>query len=806
VIIGRALPDVRDGLKPVHRRILYAMHGMGVEWNKPFKKSARVVGDVMGKYHPHGDSAIYDALTRMVQDFSLRYPLIDGQGNFGSIDGDPAAASRYTEARMARLASELLGDIDKETVNHVPTYDESQTEPSVMPAAFPNLLVNGSSGIAVGMATNMAPHNLTEVIDAVFHLIENPEATVANLMEFIPGPDFPTGAFIYGKSTIKDAYTTGKGIIQMRARAGVEKNPRTKREAIVITEIPFMVNKSKLIENIAKLVRDKKITGISELRDESDREGMRIVIELKKDEVAEVILNNLYKHTQMQSSFGVINLAIVNGRPKVLTLKELLENFIEFRKEIVTRRTIFELKKARARAHILEGLRIAVDNIDKVIKLIRASKTPKEAKEGLMTKFKLSVIQAQAILDLRLHRLTALEREKIETEYKEVLKLIKGLEEILASVKRLMAIITEELQEVKDRYGDERRTEIIEQSGEISLEDIIAEEDMVVNITQSGYIKRTPTSLFRIQRRGGKGKMGMTPKEEDFVSSLFIASTHSHILFFTDRGKAYSLKVYDIPQAGPAARGKAIVNILNTAPGEKITAFLPVKEFIEDKFIIMATEQGVIKKTALMSFSNIRSGGIISINLDDGDNLISARLTDGTRGIFIGTRSGLAIHFDETQVREMGRATRGVKAIKLKKDDRTVSMDALEDNTTILTVTERGYGKRTKASEYREQLRGGSGIINLKVTTKTGPVIGINQVTDLEEIMITTSDGKIIRIAMSEIPVIGRSTQGVRLMVVDKEVQLTGIALIASSPIDDSTGGEEAEGEGEGGGTEDTKD
>ncbi len=784
VIIGRALPDVRDGLKPVHRRILYAMHELGLEWNKPFKKSARVVGDVIAKFHPHGDSAAYDALVRMVQDFSLRYPLVDGQGNFGSIDGDPAAAYRYTEARMTRLSSELLKDIDKETVDFTPNFDGEEFEPSVLPAGFPNLLVNGSSGIAVGMATNMPPHNLTEVLNGVFHLIGNPGATADELMEHIPGPDFPTGAFIHGKGSIRDAYTTGRGIIQMRARASVEKNPRTSRQAIVVTEIPFMVNKARLIETIAGLVRDKKITGISELRDESDRDGMRIVVELKREEIAEVVLNNLYKHTQMQNSFGVINLAIIDGRPKVMTLKDLLSNFIKFRKEVVTRRTIFELKKARARAHILEGLKIAVENIDAVIKLIRASSNPKEAKTGLQTEFSLSEIQAQAILDMKLQRLTALERDKIIAEYTEVLKIIAGLEDILANEERLMEVIVCELTEIRDRYGDERRTEIIDETGELSIEDMIAEEDMVVNITRSGYIKRNPTSLFKIQKRGGKGKMGMTPKEEDIVSSLFIASTHSYILFFTDSGKAYSIKVYDIPQAGRAARGKAIVNILNVEQGEKITAFLPVKEFTEGNCIMMATEEGIIKKTDLMRFANIRSGGIIALSLDEGDRLISARLTDGEdSGIFIGTRMGQAIKFNEDQVREMGRTARGVRAIKLRKDDRVVSMEALEERATILSVTEKGYGKRTAIGEYREQLRGGSGLINLKITEKTGPVIGILQVVDSDDLMITTSDGKIIRISADGISVIGRNTQGVRLMDIGKNTMITGVAKGAPAHI-----------------------
>lgn len=779
VIIGRALPDVRDGLKPVHRRILFAMHEMGVEWNKPYKKSARVVGDVIGKYHPHGDVAVYDAITRMVQDFSLRYPLIDGQGNFGSIDGDAPAAMRYTEVRMARLSGAILSDIEKETVDWGPNYDDSLKEPLVMPAAFPNLLVNGSSGIAVGMATNMPPHNLSEVIDAIVHLINKPETTINELMKFIPGPDFPTAGFIHGREGIKEAYTTGRGIIQMRARTIVEKNPRTNRQAIVITEIPYQVNKTKLIEKIAELVRDKKIEGISDIRDESDREGMRIVVELKRDEVSEVILNNLFLHTQMQGTFGVINLSIVDGQPKILNLRELLRQFIRFRKEVVTRRMIFELKKAKERAHILEGLKIAIDNLDEVITLIRKSKGPQEAKDGLIKRFKLSEIQAQAILDMKLQRLTALEREKIVEEYKEILKLIKRLEELLASEKLLMEVVVDELKEIKKQFGDERRTEIIEKTGEITMEDIIAEEDMVVTVTHGGYIKRNPTSLFRIQKRGGKGKTGMTTREEDFVEALFVASTHSYILFFTNKGKVYSLKVYDIPQAGAAAKGKAIVNILNLTQDEKITAFLPVKEFAEGKFIVMATKYGVIKKTDLQAFSNIRSGGIIALGLDEGDELIATRLTDGSKEIFIGTREGQAIRFNEEQVRDMGRTARGVRAINLAKEDAVVSMEALEEGKTILTVTERGYGKRTEIEEYRSQLRGGMGIINIKVTEKNGRVAGIAQVNTEDELVITTNIGKIIRIAMKDVSVIGRNTQGVKLIGVEKDERVTGIAPIA---------------------------
>ncbi|MDP2682138.1 MAG: DNA gyrase subunit A [Deltaproteobacteria bacterium] len=779
VIVGRALPDVRDGLKPVHRRILYAMHEMGVEWNKPYKKSARVVGDVIGKYHPHGDTAVYDAITRMVQDFSLRYPLIDGQGNFGSVDGDAPAAMRYTEVRMARLTGGLLSDIDKETVDWRPNYDESLKEPLVMPAAFPNLLVNGSSGIAVGMATNMPPHNLSEVIDGLIHIINKPDATIKELMKLIPGPDFPTAGFIHGREGIKAAYETGRGIIQMRARAAIEKNPRTNRQAIVITEIPYQVNKARLIEKIAELVRDKKVEGIADIRDESDRDGMRIVVDLKRDEVGEVILNNLFLHTQMQTTFGIINLAIVDGQPKVLNLKELLQQFVRFRNEIVTRRTIFELKKAKERAHILEGLKIAIDNLDEVITLIRKSKSPQEAREGLIKRFKLSDIQAQAILDMKLQRLTALERDKIIEEYKEVLKLIKRLEEILTDEKLLIEVIVNELKEIKKQFGDERRTEIIEKTGEITMEDIIAEEDMMVNISHGGYIKRNPTSLFRTQRRGGKGKIGMTTKEEDFVEHMFVASTHSFILFFTDKGKVYSLKVYDIPQAGTATKGKAIVNLLNLAQGEKMTAFLPVREFTEGKFIVMATKCGVIKKTDLPAFANIRSGGLIALGLDEGDELIATRLTDGSKELFLGTKEGQAIRFNESQVRDMGRVARGVRAINLGKDDVVVAAEALEEGRTILTVTERGYGKRTEIKEYRSQLRGGMGIINIKVTEKNGPVVGIAQVTGEDELMITTNIGKIIRIAMKGVSVIGRNTQGVKLIDIEKDERVTGIAPIA---------------------------
>ncbi len=779
VIVGRALPDVRDGLKPVHRRIIYAMHEMGLTYNRPYRKSARVVGDVIGKYHPHGDAPVYEAITRMVQDFSLRYPLIDGQGNFGSIDGDPPAAMRYTEVRMARIAEELLQDIEKETVNFMPNYDGSLGEPAVLPASFPNLLVNGSSGIAVGMATNMPPHNLSEVVDAIIYLIENPDARADELMEFVPGPDFPTGGFIYGTEGIRTAYRTGRGTIQLRARAIVEKHPRTGRESIVITEIPYMVNKSRLIEKIAELVRDKKVEGVADVRDESDREGMRIVIELKKDGIAEIILNKLYLHTQMMTTFGIINLALVDGQPKVLPLRELLTEFVRFRKEAVTRRLLFDLKKARERAHILEGLKIAIENLDAIIRLIRGSKSPQMAKEGLVEKFGLTEVQAQAILDMRLQRLTALEREKILAEYREIRKRIAEYERILSSERLLMALIVDEMKQLKERYGDERRTEIMEKTEEITLEDVIAEEDMVITISHRGYIKRNPVSLFRIQRRGGKGKMGMTTREEDFVSDLFVASTHSHILFFTDRGRVHSLKVFNIPQGGRATRGRPIVNLLRLSSGEKITATLPVREFKEDCYIVMATAKGIIKKTELGAFAHIRAGGIAAMTLDEGDSLIGASLTDGRMDILLGTKKGMSIRFREEEVRGMGRQARGVRGITLAPDDVVVGMEECDDGKTILTVTEKGYGKRTKLSEYRVQSRGGRGIINIKVTDKNGHVVGIAQVKDEDEIMLITDKGRIIRISMKDVPIVGRNTQGVKLMDIDTEEVVTGIAHMA---------------------------
>jgi len=782
VIIGRALPDVRDGLKPVHRRCLYAMYDMGNDYNKPYKKSARVVGDVIGKYHPHGDTAVYDTLVRMAQDFSLRYPLVDGQGNFGSIDGDSPAAMRYTEIRMYQLAHELLADLDKETVEMGPNYDDSLQEPLVLPAKFPNLLVNGSSGIAVGMATNIPPHNLAEVIDGIIAVIRNPLLTFEELIELIPGPDFPTAGFIYGREGIVSAYGTGRGIIQMRARAMIETHKKTERQSIVVTEIPYQVNKARLVEKIAELVREKKIEGISDLRDESDREGMRIVIELKKDENPQILLNHLYKQTQMQSSFGIIMLAIVNNRPRVLTLRETINYFIDHRREIVTRRTIFDLKKAEARAHILEGLKIALDNLDEVINLIKSSASPAEAKTGLMSRFGLSEIQAQAILDMRLHRLTGLERDKIMEEYREILKYIARLKEILASETEILNIIVGELRELKDKFGDKRRTEIVSQTAEISLEDTIVEEDMVVTISHTGYIKRNAVTLYRAQRRGGKGKTGMKTKEEDFVEQLFIASSKDYLMFFTDAGKVYWLKVYEIPEAGRATRGKAIVNLLNLSTNEKITAILPVKEFTADKFIMMATRNGVVKKTPLLEYSHPRVGGIIAVNLDEGDKLITVALTDGRQDVLLASKNGKSIRFKESDVRTVGRVSRGVRGMTLEDDDVVIGMEILNENftdSTLFTVTENGFGKRTELSEYRCQSRGGKGVITIKTTERNGCVVDIKQVTDENDLMLITDQGKILRVPVAGFSIIGRNTQGVRLMVTEDDERIVAVARLA---------------------------
>jgi len=816
VIIGRALPDVRDGFKPVHRRCLYAMYDMGNDYNKPYKKSARVVGDVIGKYHPHGDTAAYDTIVRMAQDFSLRYPMVDGQGNFGSVDGDSPAAMRYTEIRMSKLAHEMLADLDKETVDMGSNYDDSLQEPLVLPAKIPNLLVNGSSGIAVGMATNIPPHNLGEVVDGVVATIDNPAITLEELMTFIPGPDFPTAGFIYGRDGIISAYRTGRGIIQMRARARVEKQKKSERESIIVTEIPYQVNKSRLIEKIAELVREKKLEGISDLRDESDRDGMRIVIELKKDENPQVLLNQLYKQTAMQSSFGIIMLAIVSNRPKVLTLKETIRHFIDHRREIVTRRTVFELKKAEARAHILEGLKIALDWLDAVIELIRASKTPAEAKEGLMEgKFadaawlakmdivapanysgatRLSEIQAQAILDMRLHRLTGLEREKIIDEYLEILRFIGRLKEILGSETEILAIVKGELLEIKDKFGDARRTEIIAQTAEITLEDTIVEEDMVVNITHTGYIKRSAVSLYRAQRRGGKGKTGIKTKDEDFVEHLFIASTKDYLLFFTDAGKVYWLKVYELPEGGRATRGKAIVNLLNLSQDEKISAILSVREFSEDKFIMMATRQGVVKKTPLLEYSHPRVGGILAVNLDEGDKLIDVALTDGKQDVLLVSKNGKSIRFREEDARPQGRVTRGVRGMTLEDDDVVIGMEIVNEMTgsTIFTVTENGFGKRTELGEYRAQSRGGKGVITIKTTDRNGCVVGIKQVTDENDMMLISDQGKILRVPVSGFSIIGRNTQGVRLMVTEVDERIVAVAKLAEKDDTEETADDDA--------------
>ncbi len=802
VIVGRALPDVRDGLKPVHRRVLFAMNELSNDWNKAYKKSARVVGDVIGKYHPHGDSAVYDTIVRMAQDFSLRYPLVDGQGNFGSIDGDSAAAMRYTEVRMDRLAHELLNDLDKETVEFGPNYDDSLKEPLVLPCKFPNLLVNGSEGIAVGMATKIPPHNLSEVIAGLIAIIENPAIGFEEMMNIIPAPDFPTGGFILGQTGVREAYSTGRGIIQMRARAMVETNKRTGRESIIVNELPFQVNKARLIEKIAELVRDKRIEGISDLRDESDRDGMRIVVELKRDMIPQVILNQLYKMTPMQSSFGIIMLAIVGGQPRILTLRQVLDHFIEHRKEIVTRRCIFDLKKAEARAHILEGLKIALDNLDEVIQVIKTSANPAEAKGRLVERFQLSEIQAQAILDMRLHRLTGLERDKIIAEYEEVMALIKRLKEILASEAEILKIIKGELVDIKERFGDERRTEIVAMTADLSLEDMIVEEDMVVTVSHSGYIKRNAVSLYRAQRRGGKGKTGMRPKEEDFVENLFIASTHSYVLIFTDKGKVYWLKVHEIPQAGRASRGKAVVNLLNLQPDEKVMTILPVKEFEDGKFIITATSRGTVKKTDLMAYSNPRQGGIIALTIDEDDSLISARLTDGSMDIILASRSGKSIRFPEKDARAMGRTARGVRGMMIGKDDEIIGMEVVSDATaaTLVAVTENGYGKRTNLEEYRVQSRGGKGVITIKTGGRNGQVVDVKLVDDESDLMFITDRGKVLRTPVSAMSVIGRNTMGVRLMVLEPEERIVAVAKLAEKEEED--GSRETEEETPAGGTE----
>jgi len=767
VIVGRALPDVRDGLKPVHRRILYAMFREGLLHNKKYSKSAGVVGEVLKKYHPHGDSAVYDTMVRMAQDFNMRYPLVDGQGNFGSVDGDPAAAYRYTEARLTKLAEELLADIDKETVDFTPNFDDTTVEPSVLPTRVPNLLINGSAGIAVGMATNIPPHNLSEVVDALVMMIDSPEVTIPELMTAIKGPDFPTAGFIHGYEGIRQAYLTGRGIIQMRARAAIEEG-KGDRESIIVTELPYQVNKARLLERIAELVQEKKITGIAEIRDESDREGMRIAIDLKKGELSTMILNQLFKHTAMQSTFGVIMLALVNNQPRVLNLRKLLSNFIQHRREVVVRRTKFDLRKAEERAHILLGLKIALDNLDAVIALIKASANPEEAGIALVREFKLSEIQAKAILEMRLQRLTGLERDKIIAEYEEVLKEIARLTEILGSDVLVMKIIRDELLVIKTDYGDVRRTEIVAQTSEIDIEDLIKDEEMVITISHAGYIKRIPLTAYRAQRRGGKGKMGMETKEADFVERLFTATTHSYILFFTNRGRVYWLKVHQIPEASRQAKGKAIVNLLQIGQNERVTAALPVREFRPGHFILMATKKGIIKKTELKSFSHLRSSGLIAVSLSEGDELIAAEVTDGKREVFLGTRNGIAARFTEDEVRDMGRSARGVIGIKLDEGNVVVCMEIVRNESTVLTVTENGFGKRSSLEEYRLIGRRGKGVITLKITERTGLVIGMAQVSAEDEIILITSNGKVLRIRAKDISVQGRNTQGVRLFDIDE--------------------------------------
>jgi DNA gyrase subunit A len=817
VIIGRALPDIRDGLKPVHRRVLWAMHELGNTYNKPYKKSARIVGDVIGKYHPHGDMPVYDTIVRLAQTFSMRYLLIDGQGNFGSVDGDAAAAMRYTEIRMSRLANEILADIEKETVVFQANYDESLSEPTVLPTRIPNLLINGSDGIAVGMATKIPPHNITEIIDATLALLKNPEVTIQDLTKIVTGPDFPTGGFIYGREEIRKSYEEGRGVLQLRARAGIDRIGRgaQERDAVVITEIPFQVNKARLLERIAELINDKKIEGISDLRDESDRTGMRIVVELKRDAVPQVVLNKLYKLTPMQSSFGVINLAIVNGQPRVLNLKQMLEAFVEFRREVVRKRTEYELRKAKARAHILEGLTKAIDALDAIVFLIRNSRSVDEARQWLqgdlkttsevkswkgigsevqikthltrlqktMSDLAFSEIQSQAILDLQLRRLSALERQKITDEYENVIKLIAELEEILGNERSLRGVIAKELEEVKKDFGDGRRTEIVDEGVELSIEDLIADEDVAITVTNSGYIKRTPITTYSRQGRGGKGRFGAAAKNGDFVEHLFIASTHAYLMIFTDDGMVYKLKVHEVPDAAASARGKAVVNLINLPSDRRLAGVVPVREFAEGRHVVMVTRKGVIKKTSLADFQNIRTNGIIAINVDEGDQLLDVVLTDGTKRIFIATHNGLAIRFDEKNVRPMGRATRGVRGIDLRQDDYVVSVCPVsaEDKERMLSVSEQGYGKQTPITTYRLQTRGGKGVINMKTTEKTGKVVAVFPVEDESEIMIITQQGKLIRLEADHIRKTGRSAQGVRLIKTDAGDRVTSASLVEAA-------------------------
>ena len=777
VIVGRALPDIRDGLKPVHRRILFAMEQLKNYHNRPYKKSARVVGDVIGKYHPHGDAAVYDTIVRMAQPFSMRYPLIDGQGNFGSVDGDPPAAMRYTEIRMHDIAEQFLADVEKETVDFVLNYDGSMPEPVILPTDIPNLLISGSSGIAVGMATNIPPHNLSEVADIIMHTIDNPEISLKELMIDLPGPDFPTAGFIYGERGIQEAYSTGRGIIKVRARAFVEKAGENK-ERIIITEIPYQVNKANLLKSIGELVKNKKIDGISDIRDESDRDGLRVAIDIKRDAMAAVILNRLYKFTQMEVSFGIINLAIVNGRPEILSLKQIIQHFINHRKEIIVRRISFELKKAEARAHILEGLKVALDHLDRVVELIRSSPSPTEAKVKLMERFQLSDIQAQAILDMTLKRLTGLERDKINDEYNSTIKDIERFKTILSSDALVLDIIKKETRDIKERYGDKRRTEIIRDVQDIDIEDLIVDEDMVITVSHAGYIKRSPISLYRAQRRGGKGVSGTKVRAEDFVVSMFIASTHDYLLFFMNTGRLYWRKVYEIPEAGRVAKGTAIVNLLNLQPGEKVATILSVKDFEDGRYIVMATKKGLVKRTRLSAFSHPRSTGITALRINEGDELIGVRVTNGAQDIFLSSKTGKAIRFSEDGLRSMGRVAAGNIGIRLKDDDQVVGIEILNEGATIITITENGYGKRTKTKEYRVQQRGGKGVFSIKTSERNGLVVSANQVTEDDELMILSGGGKIIRIRSADISVIGRHTQGVKLIKLDSPGKVVSVARL----------------------------
>lgn len=785
IIVSRALPDVRDGLKPVHRRILYAMSELGMAPDKPYKKSARIVGEVIGKYHPHGDSAVYESMVRMAQDFSLRYMLVDGHGNFGSIDGDSAAAMRYTEARLSKIAMELLRDINKETIDFIPNYDGEEQEPEVMPARFPNLLVNGISGIAVGMATNIPPHNLGEVIDGIQHLIRNPDTTSLDLMQFIKGPDFPTGGYIIGREGIKQAYATGRGSVTMRAKVTIEDVNGKSR--IIVHELPYQVIKARLIQNIADLVREKKIDGITDLRDESDRNGMHIVIELRRDVNPNVVLNNLYKHTALQSNFGINMLALVDKVPKILSLKDVLHHYLEHQVTVIRRRTEYDLRKAEARAHILEGLRIALDHIDQIITLIRSSQTTEQAREGLMNQFGLSHDQAQAILDMRLQRLTGLEREKIEEEYQELVKKIAEYKEILADEKLILDIISEELREIKEKFGDERRSEITLGEDSIEDEDLIPREDVIITITHSGYVKRLPVSTYRAQRRGGKGVIGMDTKESDFVEHLFVTNTHHYLLFFTDKGKVYRLKAYEIPDLSRTARGTPIINLIQIEQGETISAVIPVEQFDSDHFLFFATRQGIVKKTPLEDYINIRKGGLIAVTLREDDRLVGVKLTDGNKGIIMGTKEGMSIRFSEQDVRSMGRSATGVKGIQLSEEDAVIDMDVVQDNLDVLIVTSKGFGKRTPVADYRIQTRGGKGIKTLNITSKNGPVVGLKVVEEEEDLMIITSQGTIIRMSMSAISTMGRNTQGVRLIHIKDDDEVSTVTRVQKSESEEAS-------------------